>query len=159
MLESLKPGKQLAEITEITEMSDSSNLSDQLSSILSQKHENIFKNNIDENVDEVEGLDYLKKCSKFTEEELSTLDRKVRWKIDVWITPRIFFKYTLQFLDKLSLNYAAAYSFNKDLIVDQSYSWVAAIFNFGYLAGAMHQIILFKDFQLQILLILSFLFG
>ena len=46
--------------------------------------------------------------------------------------------YTLQFLDKLSLNYAAAYTLKEDLnLYGQRYSWCAAIFNFGYLAGAL----------------------
>jgi MFS family permease len=41
-------------------------------------------------------------------------------------------------LDKLSLNYASAYTLIPDLGLEgQRYSWVAAIFNFGYLAFAI----------------------
>lgn len=44
----------------------------------------------------------------------------------------------IQFLDKLSLNYASAYSLIPDLGLEgQRYSWVAAIFNFGYLFWAI----------------------
>lgn len=41
-------------------------------------------------------------------------------------------------LDKLSLNYASAYTLIPDLgLQGQRYSWVAAIFNFGYLFWAI----------------------
>lgn len=41
-------------------------------------------------------------------------------------------------IDKLSLNYASAYSLIPDLGLEgQRYSWVAAIFNFGYLFWAV----------------------
>ena len=44
----------------------------------------------------------------------------------------------IQFLDKLSLNYASAYDFIPDLdLTGNRYSWVAAIFNFGYLFWAI----------------------
>jgi predicted MFS family arabinose efflux permease len=44
----------------------------------------------------------------------------------------------IQFLDKLSLNYASAYTLIPDLGLEgQRYSWVAAIFNFGYLFWAL----------------------
>ena len=46
--------------------------------------------------------------------------------------------YMIQFLDKLSLNYASAYSLIPDLGLEgQRYSWVAAIFNLGYLFWAI----------------------
>lgn len=51
---------------------------------------------------------------------------------------QICITYTIQFLDKLSLNYASAYSLIPDLgLQGQRYSWVAAIFNFGYLFWAL----------------------
>ncbi|KAF2725261.1 MFS general substrate transporter [Polychaeton citri CBS 116435] len=44
----------------------------------------------------------------------------------------------LQFLNKLSLNYASAYGLIHDLGLEgQRYSWVAAIFNFGYVFWAI----------------------
>lgn len=46
--------------------------------------------------------------------------------------------YMIQFLDKLSLNYANAYTLTPDLGLEGNrYSWVAAIFNFGYLFWAL----------------------
>lgn len=43
---------------------------------------------------------------------------------------QICFTYMVQFLDKLSLNYASAYTLIPDLALEgQRYSWVAAIFN------------------------------
>ncbi|KIV89789.1 hypothetical protein, variant [Exophiala mesophila] len=51
---------------------------------------------------------------------------------------KICFTYMIQFLDKLSLNYASAYGLIPDLGLEgQRYSWVAAIFNFGYLFWAL----------------------
>lgn len=51
---------------------------------------------------------------------------------------QICITYTIQFLDKLSLNYANAYTLTPDLgLQGQRYSWVAAIFNFGYLFWAL----------------------
>lgn len=51
---------------------------------------------------------------------------------------QICITYTIQFLDKLSLNYASAYTLIPDLGLEgQRYSWVAAIFNFGYLFWAL----------------------
>lgn len=42
------------------------------------------------------------------------------------------------YADKLSLNYASAYTLIPDLgLQGQRYSWVAAIFNFGYLFWAV----------------------
>ena len=44
----------------------------------------------------------------------------------------------IQFLDKLSLNYASAYELIPDLGLENGrYNWVAAIFNFGYLFWAL----------------------
>jgi MFS family permease len=52
--------------------------------------------------------------------------------------PQICITYTIQFLDKLSLNYANAYTLTPDLgLTGQRYSWVAAIFNFGYMFWAI----------------------
>ncbi|CAI8496042.1 unnamed protein product [Pichia kudriavzevii] len=86
----------------------------------------------------IAGLDHLIKANHLSAEEVEALDKKVRWKIDCYIMPIICITYTLQFLDKLSLNYASAYELIPDLGLEgQRYSWVAAIFNFGYLAGSI----------------------
>lgn len=86
----------------------------------------------------IEGLQFIQESSELTQEEIDALDSKVRLKIDCWLMPIICITYTLQFLDKLSLNYAAAYTLIEDLgLSGQRYSWTAAIFNFGYIAGAI----------------------
>ncbi|CEP61465.1 uncharacterized protein LALA0_S03e03466g [Lachancea lanzarotensis] len=62
----------------------------------------------------------------------------LRRKIDRWILPLLCVTYMLQFLDKLSLNYASAYSLSKDLgLKGNDYSNIAAIFNVGYLIGSI----------------------
>jgi MFS family permease len=71
-------------------------------------------------------------------EELEAESAAVLRMLDWRIMPIICVTYTIQFLDKLSLNYASAYSLKEDLgLVGQRYSWVAAIFNFGYLFWAL----------------------
>ncbi|KAL4806495.1 major facilitator superfamily domain-containing protein [Aspergillus unguis] len=68
-------------------------------------------------------------------EELEREGAEVRRILDWRIMPILYLTYCIQFLDKLSLNYASAYTFIPDLGLEgQRYSWVAAIFNFGYLA-------------------------
>lgn len=80
---------------------------------------------------------YAEALSKLSEAEIEAEERRVTRKLDMRILPIICVCYTLQFLDKLSLNYALAYSFKEDLgLVGQRYSWVASIFNFGYLFWA-----------------------
>ncbi|SCU81858.1 LADA_0C01486g1_1 [Lachancea dasiensis] len=62
----------------------------------------------------------------------------IRRKIDRWLLPILCVTYMLQFLDKLSLNYANAYSLSEDLnFKGNDYSNVAAIFNVGYLIGSI----------------------
>lgn len=92
--------------------------------------------------DEVEdgaiGLDLFERAQEISEEEIETEYKKIRFKIDRRLLPILCITYTLQFLDKLSLNYASAYSLKDDLgLIGQRYSWVAAIFNFGYLFWAL----------------------
>jgi MFS family permease len=62
----------------------------------------------------------------------------VRRKLDWIIMPIVSITYMLQFLNKLSLNYASAYGLIPDLGLEgHRYSWVAAIFNFGYVFWAI----------------------
>jgi MFS family permease len=52
-------------------------------------------------------------------------------------------------VDKLSLNYASAYTLKSDLGLEgQRYSWVAAIFNFGYLFWALPASVLIQRLPL-----------
>lgn len=88
--------------------------------------------------DNVVGLEYFEQAQELSQEEVDAEYKRVLRKIDYRILPILCVTYTLQFLDKLSLNYAAAYSLKEDIgLQGQRYSWVAAIFNFGYLFGAL----------------------
>ncbi|SCU80316.1 LADA_0B06480g1_1 [Lachancea dasiensis] len=73
--------------------------------------------------------------------ELATDEKSygpIRRKIDRWLLPVLCVTYMLQFLDKLSLNYASAYSLKEDLnLVGNDYGNIAAIFNAGYLVGTI----------------------
>ena len=84
------------------------------------------------------GLDLYEQAQELSEDEIEFEYSKIRRKIDRRLLPILCITYTLQFLDKLSLNYASAYSLKEDLgLTGQRYSWVAAIFNFGYLFWAL----------------------
>ncbi|KAG0683836.1 hypothetical protein C6P40_005289 [Pichia californica] len=131
MIDNTEIKKDFAEI----DAGEISNPSCDLSNVMSKRIEDF---GFDDNGEKIEGLEYLKQSVELSEEEIELMNGKVRWKIDYNIMPIICITYTLQFLDKLSLNYAAAYTFSADLhLVGQRYSWVAAIFNFGYLAGSI----------------------
>jgi MFS family permease len=106
------------------------------------------------------GADLYLEVQQYSREELDAESKAVLRKIDWVIMPlvrtrhclpgiettktatddtnQICMTYTIQFLDKLSLNYASAYTLIPDLGLEgQRYSWVAAIFNFGYLFWAL----------------------
>ncbi|KAL4876815.1 hypothetical protein BJY04DRAFT_210327 [Aspergillus karnatakaensis] len=69
---------------------------------------------------------------EYTEEE----DRRVRWKIDLYLMPILMITFGLQYLDKVTMSYAAVYNMREDLgMTGQDYSWATSIFYFGYLAG------------------------
>jgi sugar phosphate permease len=60
--------------------------------------------------------------------------KRVLRKIDMRIVPILFVIYLLQYLDKNSLNFAAAYGFQKGThLHKQQYSWLGSIFYLGYL--------------------------
>ena len=85
-----------------------------------------------------DGADLFHELSNYTREELDAECDSVRRKLDWRIMPLICVTYSLQLLDKLSLNYAAAYSLIPDLgLQGQRYSWVAAIFYFGLLGWSV----------------------
>ncbi|KAJ9645776.1 hypothetical protein H2201_003642 [Coniosporium apollinis] len=84
------------------------------------------------------GADLYLEVQQYSAAELSSERAVVKRKLDLIIMPIICMTYTIQFLDKLSLNYASAYTLIPDLgLQGQRYSWVAAIFNFGYLFWAI----------------------
>ncbi|PVH94505.1 MFS general substrate transporter [Periconia macrospinosa] len=84
------------------------------------------------------GADLYLEVQQYSREELDAERKIVLRKIDRVIMPMICFTYCIQFLDKLSLNYASAYTLIPDLgLQGQRYSWTAAIFNFGYVFWAL----------------------
>ncbi|KAF2134682.1 allantoin permease [Dothidotthia symphoricarpi CBS 119687] len=84
------------------------------------------------------GADLYLEVQQYSREELDAERKIVLRKIDWVIMPIVCMTYMIQFLDKLSLNYASAYNLIPDLgLQGQRYSWVAAIFNFGYLFWAL----------------------
>ncbi|GMF02311.1 unnamed protein product [Ambrosiozyma monospora] len=85
-----------------------------------------------------EGLELFEESQEISKDEIDKVGPSLVWKFDSRVSTMIVIVYLIQFLDKLSLNYSAAYSFKEDLgLTGQRYSWVAAIYNFGYLAGAL----------------------
>lgn len=55
-------------------------------------------------------------------------------KIDLVLMPLLGFCYMLQFLDKLSLNYASLLGILEDVSLSgNQYSWASSVFYFGYL--------------------------
>lgn len=60
--------------------------------------------------------------------------RRLRMKIDWWIVPIMFCCYTMQFIDKVLLNYAAVMGLNKDLhLVGNDFTNTATAFFIAYL--------------------------
>ncbi|KAL0258206.1 hypothetical protein SLS55_007379 [Diplodia seriata] len=93
---------------------------------------------VDQRMQDDIGAQLYLEVQQYSKEELEAERKKVLRKIDKVILPIICITYTLQFLDKLSLNYASAYSLKEDLgLGGQRYSWTASIFNFGYLFWAI----------------------
>jgi len=81
-----------------------------------------LSNNITLNSESITGDDYMYDCPP------------VRWKIDLVLMPLLGFCYMLQFLDKLSLNYASLLGILEDVsLTGNQYSWASSVFYFGYL--------------------------
>ena len=60
--------------------------------------------------------------------------RRIRMKVDWWIVPIMFLCYTMQFIDKVLLNYAAVMGLNKDLkLKGNNFSNTATAFFIAYL--------------------------
>lgn len=87
---------------------------------------------------------------EYTAEE----DRRVRWKLDLHLMPivrkrvpnwpvaassdlyQLMITFGLQYLDKVTITYAALYDLRSDLnLHGQQYSWAVSLFYFGYLVG------------------------
>ncbi|KAL6024077.1 Allantoate permease [Candidozyma auris] len=62
-------------------------------------------------------------------------DRKLLWKIDLYLLPLICLLYAVQFMDKMSNSYAAVMGLREDLDMHgDRYSWTGSAFYLGYLA-------------------------
>ncbi|KAI1611924.1 major facilitator superfamily domain-containing protein [Exophiala viscosa] len=86
---------------------------------------------------------------QYTAEELAAEASAVRRIVDRRIVPIICITYMIQFLDKLSLNYASAYSLIDDLgLGGHRYAWTAAVFNFGLLFWSIPTTLLLQRFPL-----------
>ncbi|KAJ5388899.1 hypothetical protein N7509_011440 [Penicillium cosmopolitanum] len=63
------------------------------------------------------------------------LERKVLWKLDLYLIPLMGFCYMLQYMDKLALSQATLFNLAEDLnLQGTEYNWSSAIFYFGYFA-------------------------
>ncbi|KAI7460676.1 MFS general substrate transporter [Hortaea werneckii] len=88
--------------------------------------------------------DLFKEMLQYSEGELESRAKAVRWKLDLIIVPLVAVTHGLQFLNKTSLNFASAYDLREDLgLSGHRFAWErgtkrpsmqsAAIFNFGFL--------------------------
>ncbi|RMY85031.1 hypothetical protein D0864_07409 [Hortaea werneckii] len=78
--------------------------------------------------------DLFKEMLQYSEDELESRAKAVRWKLDLIIVPLVAVTHGLQFLNKTSLNFASAYDLREDLgLSGHRFAWSAAIFNFGFL--------------------------
>ncbi|KAI9736175.1 MAG: hypothetical protein M1834_001060 [Cirrosporium novae-zelandiae] len=80
------------------------------------------------------GLQFLVQVGtvEFTEEEA----KRVKWKIDLFLLPILCLTFGLQYLDKVTVSYAAVWGMQEDLsLVGQQYSWATSIFYIGYLVA------------------------
>ncbi|KAI4262764.1 MAG: hypothetical protein L6R42_002059 [Xanthoria sp. 1 TBL-2021] len=76
-----------------------------------------------------------------TPEELRRLRRKIDW----WIVPIMFACYTMQFIDKVSLNYAAVMGLNKELkLKSNEFSNAATWFFIAYLIAEVPNAIILQ---------------
>ncbi|KAF2503227.1 MFS general substrate transporter [Lophium mytilinum] len=65
-------------------------------------------------------------------------EKRILRKIDLHLMPLMFMTYALQYLDKITLGYAAVYGLREDThLVGQQYSWASSIFYFGYLTASL----------------------
>ncbi|KAF2417680.1 MFS general substrate transporter [Tothia fuscella] len=65
-------------------------------------------------------------------------EKKILRKIDFHLLPLTFITYGLQYLDKITLGYAAVLGIREDAhLVGQQYSWASSIFYFGFLTASL----------------------
>ncbi|KAF3400120.1 hypothetical protein F1880_008158 [Penicillium rolfsii] len=62
-------------------------------------------------------------------------ERRLLWKLDLFMIPTMGICYMLQYMDKLALSQAVLLNLRQDLhLVGNQYAWCSAVFYFGYLA-------------------------
>ncbi|KAI7232704.1 MFS general substrate transporter [Hortaea werneckii] len=89
---------------------------------------------IDHGESEDIAADLFKEMLQYSQDELESRAKAVRWKLDLIIVPLVAVTHGLQFLNKTSLNFASAYDLREDLgLSGHRFAWSAAIFNFGFL--------------------------
>ncbi|EXJ89579.1 hypothetical protein A1O3_02646 [Capronia epimyces CBS 606.96] len=77
--------------------------------------------------------------------ERDMIARRVKRKLDFIVLPIMIVAFFLSFLDKQTLNFASAWTFNADLgLTGGEYSWVASILNFGYLIAVYPSMVLLQ---------------
>ncbi|KAJ5674310.1 uncharacterized protein N7477_004244 [Penicillium maclennaniae] len=63
------------------------------------------------------------------------MERKVLWKLDMFLIPLMGFCYMLQYMDKLTLSQSTLFGLRQDLhLKNREYNWASAVFYFGYFA-------------------------
>ncbi|WWC90314.1 uncharacterized protein L201_005247 [Kwoniella dendrophila CBS 6074] len=61
-------------------------------------------------------------------------NKRVLRKLDLLLLPLTMTAYTLQYIDRSAMSYAAVFTFRKDLhLTPNDYSWLGSVFFFGYL--------------------------
>ena len=96
-----------------------------------------LKERILRTADDDDAIELYQEISTTSNAEFAEASRKVRFKIDMYVLIPLCLIYVLQFSEKVSLNYAAAFTLIPDLgLTGNKYSWTASIFNFGYLISA-----------------------
>lgn len=85
-----------------------------------------------------EAMDFVLSHERGPDEKGEPIDeatnRKLLWKIDLYLMPLICLLYAVQFMDKLSNSYASIMGLREDLHMSGSmYSWTGSAFYLGYL--------------------------
>ncbi|OCF41073.1 allantoate permease [Kwoniella heveanensis CBS 569] len=89
------------------------------------------RSNVFDDLAKGEGVSYTDlPIIEYSEEE----NRRVLRKLDMVLLPLTMIAYTLQYIDRSAMSYAAVFTFRKDLhLKGDDYSWLGSLFFFGYL--------------------------
>ncbi|SCV02700.1 LAMI_0H02102g1_1 [Lachancea mirantina] len=124
--QSLEQSEKVHNVISITR-ADIGDLENVISTIVSPSGKEV---KVTGDVDEAMRLALESREIKITEQE----DRKLVWKIDLYMFPLMCILYAIQFMDKVSNGSAAVMGLRDDLkMKGNQYSWVGSAFYFGYL--------------------------